>query len=125
MIPVPMNTQVWLAAGVTDMRKGFASLAAQAEQTMRANPFSHCPAGECAAFTERGPHVRIPRAAGRSDQDHLVGEPWSRHRSERPWRKQGACLFSKRLEKGRFVWPSAKDGKIALTPAQLAMLLEG
>ncbi len=38
---------------------------------------------------------------------------------------QGACLFSKRLEKGRFVWPSAKDGKIALTPAQLAMLLEG
>ncbi len=33
--------------------------------------------------------------------------------------------LSKRLEKGRFVWPSAKDGKIALTPAQLAMLLEG
>ena len=41
------------------------------------------------------------------------------------WDGQGACLFSKRLEKGRFVWPSAKDGKIALTPAQLAMLLEG
>ena len=41
----------------------------------------------------------------------------------------GAMAFqwqlSKRLEKGRFVWPSAKDGKIALTPAQLAMLLEG
>lgn len=33
--------------------------------------------------------------------------------------------LSKRLEKGRFVWPSAKEGKIALTPAQLAMLLEG
>ena len=33
--------------------------------------------------------------------------------------------LSKRLEKGRFVWPSAKDGKVALTPAQLAMLLEG
>ena len=41
------------------------------------------------------------------------------------WDGQGACLFSKRLEKGRFVWPSAKEGKIALTPAQLAMLLEG
>ena len=40
MIPVPLNARVWLAAGVTDMRKGFASLAAQAEQTMRANPFS-------------------------------------------------------------------------------------
>lgn len=38
---------------------------------------------------------------------------------------QGACLFSKRLEKGRFVWPSAAQGKVTLTPAQLAMLLEG
>ena len=64
MIPVPLNARVWLAAGVTDMRKGFASLAAQAEQTMRANPFSYCPAGECEAFTERGPYVRVPGAAG-------------------------------------------------------------
>ncbi len=41
------------------------------------------------------------------------------------WDGQGACLFSKRLETGRFVWPSAKEGKISLTAAQLAMLLEG
>ena len=34
-------------------------------------------------------------------------------------------MFSKRLEKGRFVWPSAKEGKSALTAAQLAMLREG
>ena len=34
-------------------------------------------------------------------------------------------LFSKRLEKGRFVWPPAKDGKVCVTSAQLAMLLEG
>ena len=40
MIPVPMNAQVWLAAGVADMRKGFATLAAQAEETAQANPFS-------------------------------------------------------------------------------------
>ena len=33
-------------------------------------------------------------------------------------------MFSKRLEKGKFVWPSAKDGKISATPAQLSMLLE-
>ena len=32
MIPVPSNTRVWLAAGVTDMRRGFNTLAAQAEQ---------------------------------------------------------------------------------------------
>ena len=41
------------------------------------------------------------------------------------WDSQGACLFSKRLERGRFVWPAAKDGKVCLTSAQLAMLLEG
>ena len=57
MIPVPMNTQVWLVAGVTDMRRGFAALAAQAGQALRANPFSHFPAGECDAFTEGGPYV--------------------------------------------------------------------
>ena len=53
--------------------------------------------------------------------DHMVRQKvGSAHRL-----RQGACLFSKRLEKGRFVWPAAKEGKIALTPAQLAMLLEG
>lgn len=41
------------------------------------------------------------------------------------WDGQGACLFSKRLEQGRFVWPSPADGKVSVTPAQLAMLLEG
>lgn len=41
------------------------------------------------------------------------------------WDQQGACLFSKRLEKGRFVWPAAKDGKVSVTAAQLSMLLEG
>ena len=40
MIPVPVNTQVWLAAGVTDMRKGFAALAAQAEAVLRQEPFT-------------------------------------------------------------------------------------
>ncbi len=41
------------------------------------------------------------------------------------WDAQGACLFTKRLERGRFVWPAAKDGKVSLSPSQLAMLLEG
>jgi transposase len=41
------------------------------------------------------------------------------------WDQQGACLFSKRLERGRFVWPVAKDGKVSMSPAQLSMLLEG
>ena len=38
---------------------------------------------------------------------------------------QGACLFSKKLERGRFIWPSPADGVITITPAQLGYLLEG
>ncbi|MBK1667713.1 hypothetical protein CKO28_06650 [Rhodovibrio sodomensis] len=37
----------------------------------------------------------------------------------------GFCLYAKRLERGRFVWPGAREGVVHLTPAQLAMLLEG
>ena len=41
------------------------------------------------------------------------------------WDGQGLCLFAKRLEKGRFIWPQSKEGTVCLTPAQLSMLLEG
>jgi len=99
MIPVPTNTKVWLAAGVTDMRKGFAGLAAQAQTVLAADPYS----GHLFVFRGR-----------RGD---LIKVIW--------WDGQGACLFSKRLERGRFVWPSPADGRVAVTAAQLAMLLEG
>ena len=92
MIPVPANTRVWLSAGVTDMRKGFAALAAQAEAVLKQDPF----AGHLFVFRGR-----------RGD---LVKVIW--------WDGQGACMFLKRLEKGRFVWPSAKEGKVALTPGR-------
>ena len=54
MIPVPANTRVWLAAGVTDMRKGFTALAAQAEAVLKQDPFS----GHLFVFRGRqGDHV--------------------------------------------------------------------
>ncbi len=40
MIPVPAQTRVWLAAGVTDMRKGFNGLSALAEKVLAQDPFS-------------------------------------------------------------------------------------
>ena len=40
MIPVPVNTQVWPTAGVTDMRKGFTALAAQAKGVLQQDPFA-------------------------------------------------------------------------------------
>jgi transposase len=41
------------------------------------------------------------------------------------WDGDGLCLFAKRLERGRFIWPQADNGTVSLTPAQLSMLLEG
>ena len=38
---------------------------------------------------------------------------------------QGMCLFSKRLERGRFLWPQPADGAVTISPAQLGYLLEG
>ena len=99
MIPVPATTTVWLAVGVTDMRKGFNGLSALAQEVLKQDPFS----GHLFVFRGR-----------RGD---LIKVIW--------WDGQGACLFSKRLEKGRFVWPSPATGKVSLTPAQLSMLLEG
>ena len=41
------------------------------------------------------------------------------------WDGDGLCLFAKRLERGRFVWPRAAEGVVMLSRAQLSMLLEG
>ena len=38
---------------------------------------------------------------------------------------QGFCMFYKVIGRSTFTWPAAKDGKVAITPAQLASLLEG
>jgi len=37
---LPTGTRVWLAAGATDMRKGFDSLAAQVQSVLGQDPFS-------------------------------------------------------------------------------------
>ena len=99
MIALPAETRVWLAAGVTDMRKGMDGLAALAQTTLNENPFS----GQLFVFRgRRGDLVKILWFDG-----------------------DGLCLFAKRLERGRFVWPQASSGTVALSAAQLSMLLEG
>jgi len=99
MIGLPLGTQVWLAAGVTDMRKGMDCLAALAQMTLAENPFS----GHVFAF--------------RGKRGDLVKLLW--------WSGDGMNLYAKRLERGRFVWPQATSGVVHLTGAQLSMLLEG
>ena len=40
MIGMPANTRIWIAAGVTDMRSGFNSLAAKVQTVLEKDPFS-------------------------------------------------------------------------------------
>jgi transposase len=99
MITLSPGTQVWIAAGVTDLRRGFTGLSAAVQTKLQQDPF-------CG-------HVFVFRGR-RGD---LIKVLW--------WDGDGLCLFAKRLERGRFVWPKAESGTVALTRAQLSMLLEG
>jgi transposase len=104
MIPVPAVMRVWLAAGVTDMRRGMNSLALQVQQNLGRDPH----AGDVFAFRgRRGDLIKILWHDG-----------------------LGFSLYAKRLERGRVLWPQSgsrgpADGVVAITPAQLGYLLEG
>ncbi len=99
MIGLPTGTSIWIAAGFTDLRRGFTGLSGMVQTTLQENPFSG--------------HVFVFRGR-RGD---LIKMLW--------WDGDGLCLFAKRLERGRFVWPQATSGTVSLTRAQLSMLLEG
>ena len=100
MIPVPAGAQIWVACGcdrhAPRLRR---ACLAKVQQVLGHDPFS----GHLFVFRgRRGDLVKVLY-----------------------WDTQGLCLFAKRLERGRFVWPSAAQGVVSLTPAQLSMLLEG
>jgi len=99
MIPVPSGTRVWLAAGFTDMRKGFDGLAVRIQEVLKRDPHSG--------------HVFVFRGK-RGDLIKLI------------WHDgQGMCLFAKRLERGRFIWPSTTGEAVTISSAQLGYLFEG
>jgi transposase len=99
MIAVGPRTKVYLAAQPVDMRKGMDGLAAQVATTLKADPYSGC------LFIFRGKSGNRLKILA--------------------WDGSGLCLFAKRLEEGKFVWPPIVEGRLPLTPAQLALLVEG
>ena len=98
IMPGP-GIRIWIAAGVTDMRRGFDGLAAMVQQQLGQDPFSG------ALFLFRGRRGHLLKILA--------------------WDGQGLVLYAKRLERGKFVWPQAKEGAVSLTRAQLSMLTEG
>lgn len=99
MIAMPAGKRIVVATAPVDGRKGMDSLAAIVQQTLSDNVFS----GDIFIFRTR-----------RADRIRIV-----------TWDGSGLWLLAKRLEGRGFVWPPVKDGTIVLSPAQLAMLLEG
>lgn len=99
MILVPSGVRVWLATGKTDMRRGMNGLSLQVQETLGCDPF----AGDLFVFRgRRGDMIKILWHDG-----------------------LGLSLYAKRLERGQFVWPSAANGSVSISAAQLAYMLDG
>jgi len=108
LIPVPAGVRVWLATGHTDMRRGFPGLALLVQETLNAASDDAKP-----RLDPHGGHLFVFRGK-RGDLVKII------------WHDgQGACLFSKRLERGRFIWPTPTEGAVTISPAQLGYMLEG
>lgn len=101
MMLVPAGVRVHVALGVTDLRKGMDGLAMLVQRLLEQDPFS----GHMFVFRGR-----------RADLIKILF-----------WDGNGLCLFTKRLEQGRFRWPATAEtgGTVALSSAQLSMLIEG
>ena len=95
----PSGVKVWLATGRTDMRRGMNGLSLQVQQALQRDPH----AGDVYVFRgRRGDLLKILWHDG-----------------------LGMSLYAKRLEKGRFIWPTPSDGVVPITQAQLGYMLEG
>lgn len=99
MIVPPNGIRVLVATKPVDFRKGMDGLAAYVQEAFKTDPFS----GVIYVFR-----------AKRADRVKLLF-----------WDQTGLVLVTKRLEDGRFRWPTVQDGVMRLSPAQLSALLEG
>jgi len=99
MITIPAGVRVFLASRPVDFRKQAFGLAALVQMVLAADPM----AGDVYVFRSRG-----------GDRVKLLTHDGT-----------GLCLYAKVLDRGRFSWPPVRDGVIVLSPAQLALLLEG
>ena len=99
LFPMNSSVKVWLATGHTDMRCGFPTLALRVQEILKHDPLG----GHLFCFRgRRGDLIKVIWHDG-----------------------QGACLFTRKLEKGRFIWPTVEGGAVAISPAQLSYLLSG
>jgi transposase len=98
-LPVRPGLRILVTARPVDFRRGMDSLSILVKETLLADPF----AGDVFVFrSKRADRLKI-----------LI------------WDGSGLVLLSKRLERGRFVWPPVQDGAMTLSAAQLTLLFSG
>ena len=90
---------IYLAAGVTDLRKSIDGLAILVQQSFELDPFTNSLFVFC---NRKRNKLKILR-----------------------WETNGFWLYYRRLEKGRFRWPQTADKKVEVTSRQLRWLLDG
>lgn len=93
------HVKVYLAPGVTDLRKSINGLSILVEAQMKLNPFSGYLFGFC---NRKRTTIKLLY-----------------------WDRNGFCLWMKRLEKDRFQWPRIGDNCLKITSQQLTWLLDG
>lgn len=91
--------RVFLAVGITDMRKSINGLSVLVERAMDKNPFD----GDLFVFCNR-----------RRSMIKILY-----------WDKNGFALWHKRLEKHRFHWPTVREPVVSLSTKELEWLLAG
>jgi transposase len=96
---LPDNCKIFLVADPVDMRRSFDGLSAVIVERLGCHPM----AGSLFLFRGRG-----------GDRLKIL---W--------WDRNGLVLWYKRLEKGRFKWPSVESESIGLTTLELSLLLDG
>lgn len=99
MLSMPAGTRVYLAIGVTDMRKSINGLSILVADFLDLDPLS----GSLFAFCNR--------------KQDMMKVLW--------WDRNGFCLWHKRLEKDRFLWPESPDEVLGLTTRELTWLMDG
>jgi transposase len=98
-LPVRPGLRMLVTSRPVDFRRGMDSLSALVMQLLAVDPF----AGDVFVFR-----------AKRADRLKIL-----------VWDGSGLVLLSKRLERGRFVWPPVADGAVTLSAAQLTLLFSG
>jgi transposase len=99
MLTLSSSQRVYLACGATDLRKSIDGLAALVQQQFGVNPFEN----SLFVFCNR-------------DRDKLKLLFWDHN---------GFWLFYRRLERGRFQWPSGAEQTVMVSSRELRWLLDG